>query len=193
MVLVRALEATRYGEWATILAVIELVAMVGNFGLETVAIRLAAQEPEREGAWVGAATSLRVAIALPVLAGFLAVLAVVASDRTMLLAGAGPLARLPDLGALDPADRLPPPRPQPRHRRLHHPNSVLWAGSVIAIAAAGGGIVAFAIAFIAITLVVTIGLAAIALRTIHVQLARGARALAASCSGSGSRSGSPAP
>ena len=61
VVIVRALEPTRYGEWATILAAIELIAMVGNLGLETVAVRLAAQEPEREGAWVGAATSLRLA------------------------------------------------------------------------------------------------------------------------------------
>ena len=87
VVLVRALEATRYGEWATILAVIDLIAMVGNLGLETVAIRLAAQEPEREGAWVGAATSLRLAIALPALAAFAAVLAVLASDEQMLAAG----------------------------------------------------------------------------------------------------------
>ncbi|HEX6152590.1 MAG TPA: oligosaccharide flippase family protein, partial [Solirubrobacterales bacterium] len=87
VVLVRALEATRYGEWATIMAVIDLVAMVGNFGLETVAIRLAAQEPEREGAWVGAATTLRLAIALPALLVFVAVLAVVAADEEMLLAG----------------------------------------------------------------------------------------------------------
>ncbi len=94
VVIVRALEATRYGEWATILAVIDLVAMVGNLGLETVAIRLATQEPEREGAWVGAATSLRMAIAVPMLAVFVAVLALVACDEQMLVAGLRPLAGL---------------------------------------------------------------------------------------------------
>src|SRR6476646_2852151 len=130
VVLVRALEATRYGEWATILAVIDLVAMVGNLGLETVAIRLATQEPEREGAWVGAAASLRMAIAIPMLAVFVAA----------------------SLSTLRIVFRL--------HGRNHVTvafttlNSVLWAGSVIAIAATGGGIVAFALAFVVITFIV---------------------------------------
>jgi O-antigen/teichoic acid export membrane protein len=176
VVIVRALEATRYGQWATVLAVIDLIAMVGNLGLETVAIRLAAQEPEREGAWVGAATSLRLAIALPMLVAFLAVLAVLAADHTMLLAGV-----VLSLGFLTAA--LSTLRIVFRlHVRNHVTvafttlNSVLWAGSVIAIAALGGGMVAFALAFVAVTFVVQIGLAVIALRTIHVRW-RGAREL----------------
>jgi hypothetical protein len=169
VVLVRALEATRYGEWATIMAVIELVAMVGNFGLETVAIRLAAQEPEREGAWVGAATSLRLAISVPALLVFIAVLTVVAADEQMLLAGLvlSLLYLTSVISTLRIIFRL--------HVRNHITvafttlNSVLWAGSVIAVAAAGGGIVAFAVAFIVTTIIVQGGLAVVALRTIHVR------------------------
>jgi O-antigen/teichoic acid export membrane protein len=176
VVLVRALEATRYGEWATIMAVIDLVAMVGNFGLETVAIRLAAQEPEREGAWVGAATSLRLAITLPALLVFVAVLAVVAADDQMLLAGLilSLLYVTSVLSTLRIVFRL--------HVRNHVTvffttlNSVLWAGAVIAIAALDGGIVEFAIAFIVITFIVQGCLAVVALRTIHVRW-RGGREL----------------
>lgn len=176
VVLVRALEATRYGQWATILAAIELIAMIGNLGLETVAIRFAAQEPEREGAWVGAATSLRVAIALPMLVAFLAVLAVVAADRSMLVAGA--ILSLTYLTAALSTLRIVFRLHVRNHVTVFFTtvNSVLWAGSVIAIAAGGGGIVAFALAFIVVTLVVQVGLAVIALRTIHVQW-RGVREL----------------
>jgi O-antigen/teichoic acid export membrane protein len=176
VVIVRALEATRYGEWATILAAIELIAMVGNLGLETVAIRLAAQEPEREGAWVGAATSLRTAISVPMLALFVGVLALIASDTEMVTTGL-----VLSLGFLTTAIstlrivfRL--------HVRNHVTvafttlNSVLWAGAVIAIAASDGSMVAFAVAFMAIALVVQGGQALIALRTIHVHW-RGAREL----------------
>jgi O-antigen/teichoic acid export membrane protein len=176
VVLVRALEATRYGEWATILAVIDLVGMVGNLGLETVAIRLATQEPEREGAWVGAAASLRLAIALPALVVFVAVLALVASDTQMWVTGLvlslGFLVSA--LSTLRIVFRL--------HVRNHVTvffttlNSVLWAGSVVAIAASGGGMVAFAVAFIVITFIVQGSLAVVAVRTINVRW-KGAREL----------------
>lgn len=176
VVLVRALEATRYGEWATIMAIIDLVAMVGNFGLETVAIRLAAQEPEREGAWVGAATTLRMVITLPAMVVFIAVLALAASDDQMLIAGLvlSVLYLTSVLSTLRIVFRL--------HVRNHITvffttlNSVLWAGSVIAIAALDGGIVEFAIAFMVITFIVQSLLAVVALRTIQVRW-RGGREL----------------
>jgi O-antigen/teichoic acid export membrane protein len=176
VVLVRALEATRYGEWATIMAVIDLVAMVGNLGLETVAIRLAAQEPEREGAWVGAATSLRAALTAPMLAAFLAVLALVAADDQMLIAGAilSLIFVTSTIATLRIVFRL--------HVRNHVTvafttlNSVLWAGSVIAIAATDGGLVEFALAFVVINFIVQGALAVAALRTIQVRW-RGGREL----------------
>jgi O-antigen/teichoic acid export membrane protein len=169
VVLVRALEATHYGEWATIMATIDLVGLIGNFGLEQVAIRLATQEPEREGEWVGAAATLRLAVGIPALAAFAAVLAMIAADEEMLITGLilslGFLTST--LSLLRIIFRL--------HVRNHITvafatlNSVLWAGSVIAIAALGGSMVAFAAAFIAITFVVQGGLALVALRVIHVR------------------------
>jgi len=176
VVIVRALEATRYGEWATILAAIELVAMVGNLGLETVAVRMAAQDPEREGAWVGAATTLRLALLAPMLAIFFAALALLASDEQMAIAGLilSAVFVTAAISTLRVVFRL--------HVRNHitvaftTANSVLWAASVVAIAALGGGIVAFAIAFSAIAIVIQGSLALLALRTMHVQF-RGSRAL----------------
>jgi O-antigen/teichoic acid export membrane protein len=176
VVIVRALQADRYGEWATILAVIDLFVMVGNLGLETVAVRLAAQEPEREGAWVGAATSLRLLLAVPMVLAFVVVLAVLAADREMLATGLvlSLLFLTTAISTLRIVFRL--------HVRNHVTvffttvNSVLWAGSVIAIAALDGSMVAFAIAFLAITIVVQGALAVVALRTIQVHW-RGAREL----------------
>jgi O-antigen/teichoic acid export membrane protein len=176
VVIVRALGATRYGEWATILATIELIAMVGNLGLETVAVRLAAQEPDREGDWVGAATSLRFLISIPMFGVFVAILALIASDSEMLVAGLilSGLYLTTAISTLRIVFRL--------HVRNHVTvaftivNSVLWAGSVIAIAALDGGMVAFALAFVAITLLVQAGIAILALRTIHVRW-QGARRL----------------
>lgn len=174
VVIVRALGATRYGEWATILATIELVAAVGNLGLEQVAVRHASQDPEREGAWVGAATSLQLLIAVPVIAAFLAAIALIAADSEMLVAGLvlSALFLTSAIGMLRIVFQL--------HVRNHvavaftTANSVLWAGSVIAIAALGGGLVPFAIAFAATAILIQGTMALVALNTIHVRW-RGAR------------------
>lgn len=176
VVIVRALGATRYGEWATILATIELVALIGNLGLETVAVRFAAQDPEREGAWIGAATSLRLLIMLPILAVFVGVIAVIASDSEMLLAGLilSVLYLTAALSTLRVVFRL--------HVRNHVTvafaivNSVLWAGSVIAIAALDGGLVPFALAFAGIAIVIQVSMALLAIHTISIRW-RGAREL----------------
>jgi O-antigen/teichoic acid export membrane protein len=176
VVIVRALGATRYGEWATILAMIQLVALIGNFGLETVAVRFAAQEPEREGLWVGAATSLRLLICLPVLAVFLGVIALIASDSEMLIAGLvlSVLYLTSALSTLRIVFRL--------HVRNHVTaafsiaNSVIWTGSVIAIAASDGGLVSFAIAFAVTAVLIQGTMAILAVRTISVRW-RGGRSL----------------
>jgi O-antigen/teichoic acid export membrane protein len=175
VVIVRALGATRYGQWATILATIELVAAVGNLGLQQVAVRFATQDPEREGAWVGAATGLQLLIAVPVISVFLAVLALIASDSEMLVAGLvlSVLFLTSALSTLRVVFQL--------HVRNHvvvaftTANSVLWAGSVIAIAALGGGLVPFALAFAGTAILVQGTMALVALRTIAVHW-HGARA-----------------
>lgn len=176
IVIVRALGATRYGQWATVISLIQMVALIGNFGVETVAVRFAAREPEREGSWVGAATSLRLLVSLPVLAAFLGVIALIASDSEMLVAGIvlSVLYLTAALSTLRIVFRL--------HVRNHITtafsiaNSVVWTASVVAIAATGGGLVPFAIAFAGTAILIQSATAIVALRTIPVRW-RGARQL----------------
>ncbi len=176
VVLARALGATRYGEWATLLATIELVAMVGNLGLEPVAVRYATQEPEREGFWVGAATSLQLALTVPVLAVFLIMVTVVADGEQMLIAGLilSILFLTAAISTLRVIFRL--------HVRNHvvvafiTANSIIWTSSVVAIAALGGGLVAFAIAFVVTAILIQGTQALVALHTVQVHW-KGARKL----------------
>lgn len=168
VVIVRALGATNYGQWATVLALIELVGLVGNFGIETVAVRFAAQEPEREGWWVGAATSLRLLVSLPVLVVFVIVVALVAGSHEMLVAGfiLSALYLTSALSTLRIVFRL--------HVRNHVTtafsivNSIIWTTAVIAIAAAGGGLVPFALAFVGTAILIQTATAIAALRTMPV-------------------------
>lgn len=169
VVIVRALGADRYGQWATILATTQLVAMFGNLGLENVAVRFAAQDPEREGAWVAAATGLQVLISVPIMLVFLIVLVLIAADTEMLIAGVV-------LSALNLTAAIATLRVVFRLRVRNHAviafglvNGVLWAAAVIAIAAANGGLIAFAIAFLAIAVVTQGGIALLALRTMPVR------------------------
>lgn len=173
VVIVRALGATRYGEWATVLALIEMVALIGNFGIETVAVRFAAQQPEREGTWIGGATGLRLVISIPVIAAFLGVIALIASDSEMLIAGIilSMLYLTASLSTLRIVFRL--------HVRNHITtafsiaNSIIWASSVVVIAAAGGGLVPFAIAFVGTAIVIQGATAYLAMRTVHVRWRKG--------------------
>ncbi len=176
VVIVRSLGTDRYGQWATIMATIELVALFGNLGLETVAVRFAAQDPEHEGAWVAAATGLRLLISIPILIAFLIVLTVIAGDTEMLIAGVilSVLYFTSTIGTLRVVFRL-----RVRNKAVAAfglLNGVLWAAAVITIAAAGGGLIAYAIAFVAIAIVTQAGLAWMALRVMRVDW-RGSRRL----------------
>lgn len=169
VVIVRALGATRYGEWATVLALIELVALIGNFGIETVAVRFAAQQPEREGRWVGSATSFRLLVSVPVMIVFLALMPIIASDSEMLIAGVvlSLLYLTSALSTLRIVFRL-------RVRNdittaFNIANSIIWTTAVVSIAAVGGGLVPFAIAFAATAIVIQTALAWVAMRTIRVR------------------------
>jgi O-antigen/teichoic acid export membrane protein len=176
VVIVRTLGATRYGEWATILALIELVALIGNFGIESVAVRFAAQQPDREGAWVGAATSLRLLVAVAVMCVFLVVITAIAGNSQMLTAGL-------ILSVLYLTAALSTLRIVFRLRVRNHvtaalsiANSVLWTSAVVLIASLDGGLVPFAVAFVAIAVAIQLGTAVVALRTMPVRW-RGVRAL----------------
>ncbi len=172
----RTLGPTRYGQWSTLLAIIDLVGIVGSLGLENVAVRFATAEPEREDMWIGAVTTLRAALTVPVIVVYVIAVIVISRDQTMLVTGLiMTLLYLTGIwSTLRVAFRL----------RVRNDifaafvlaNSVLWTGAVIVIAAAGGGMVALAIAFVTISVLVQGALGVLAFRAVPVRW-RGARAL----------------
>lgn len=172
----RTLGPTRYGQWSTLLAIIDLVGIVGSLGLENVAVRFATAEPEREDMWIGAVTTLRAALTVPVVLVYLIAVIVISRDQTMLVTGLiMTLLYLTSIwSTLRVAFRL----------RVRNDifaafvlaNSVLWTGAVIAIAAAGGGMVALAVAFVTISILVQGVLGVLAFRAVPIRW-RGARKL----------------
>jgi O-antigen/teichoic acid export membrane protein len=176
VVIVRALGTDRYGQWATILAAMELVALFGNLGLETVGVRFAAQDPEHEGAWVAAAVGLRLLISIPITIAFLVVLVLIAGDSEMLVAGVILSINniITVLGVMRIVFRL-----RVRNHAivvLSLANGILWAAAVIGIALAGGGLVPFAVAFSLIAVITQGGLAWLATREMKIEW-RGSRRL----------------
>jgi O-antigen/teichoic acid export membrane protein len=172
----RTLGPTRYGQWSTLLAIIDLVGVVGSLGLENVAVRFATAEPEREDMWIGAVTTLRAALTVPVIILYVIAVIVISNDQTMLVTGLiMTLLYLTSIwSTLRVAFRL-------RVRNdifaaFMLANSVLWTGAVIVIAAAGGGMVELAIAFVTISVLVQGAVGVLAFRTVSVRW-RGSRAL----------------
>jgi O-antigen/teichoic acid export membrane protein len=174
--LARSLGPTRYGQWSTLLAITDLVGIVGSLGMENVAVRFATAEPEREDLWIGAATTLRAALTVPVIVVYVIAVIVISNDQTMLVTGlVMTLLYVTSIwSTLRVAFRL----------RVRNDifagfvlaNSVLWTGAVVVIAAAGGGMVEFALAFVAISILIQGALGIMAYRAVPVRW-RGARAL----------------
>jgi O-antigen/teichoic acid export membrane protein len=84
---VRTLGNSGYGQWSTLLIVIGLVSYFGAFGMEGVALREAAREPEREHEWIGAVTMLRLLLVVPVMLTSLIAVVLLQESHQMLIAG----------------------------------------------------------------------------------------------------------
>jgi O-antigen/teichoic acid export membrane protein len=147
--LARALGTEGYGQWSTILAIVALCGFFASFGMETVAIREAARDPENVHEWLGAVMLLRLYMLGPVLA--ISVLAVVFLQHSheMLIAGLILVVTMPfnGVGALQLVFQL---RVDNRIPMLVLTlRSVLWALAVALIYWRGGSIVTLAIALTA--------------------------------------------
>jgi O-antigen/teichoic acid export membrane protein len=162
--IVRTLGQEGYGQWSTILVVLMLLGYVANFGLESVATREAAREPEREHEWIGAVMVLRMAILVPLIG--VAVIAILAlqESREMLIAGLILVITMPfsGFGALQLVFQL-------RVRNLVPMlvltlRSVLWAIAVLIIYLEGAGMVALAIGLAVTTAIGTVVQTVLALR-----------------------------
>ena len=172
VLLARTLGDDSFGQWSTALAVVQIGATIGDFGLEQVAVRKAAAERGREHEWIGALLTLRLAIAVPVTLGAALVQLLLADSTAMGAAGlllCGTLLIAPfsvtratfqlrvrnDLSVL-----------------VMTVNSLLWTAAVVAIALGDNGMVAFAAAFLGAALLSTLLEVWLAFRMSRPQLRR---------------------
>ncbi|MCW3033785.1 MAG: hypothetical protein QOK19_39 [Solirubrobacteraceae bacterium] len=161
---VRTLGTSGYGRWSTMFAVIAFVAYFANFGMEGVALREAAREPERENEWIGSVIALRLLALVPVMAACFGALLALPHNGEMLLAGGILLVAMPfgGVGALALLFQL---RVDNRIPMLVLTiRSLLWAAAVVVIHIQKGGMVPLAIAMVATNLVGSIVQTVAALR-----------------------------
>jgi O-antigen/teichoic acid export membrane protein len=161
---VRTLGSAGYGRWSTLFAVTGLVAYFANFGIEGVALREAAREPEAEHEWIGSVVALRLMVLGPVMAAcFGAVLALPHTEQ-MLIAGAILVVAMP-FGGVSALGLLFQLRVDNRIPMLVLTiRSVLWGAAVVVIHIDHGGMVPLAVAMVSTNLVGSLVQALAALR-----------------------------
>lgn len=147
ILIVRTLGVDRNGEWVTLLAATTLVGTLTELGLETVAVRRAAAEPEEAASWIGALLVLKVALAIPAALVVVLITSLIATSPEMRLAGALLSATLlvSSLASLRVVFQLA--MRNDRTIVVMTFNSVIWMVAVAGVTIAGGGLVAFAAAF----------------------------------------------
>jgi O-antigen/teichoic acid export membrane protein len=167
---VRTLGEAGFGEWSTLLVAIQLTAYFTSFGVESVAVRQVAIEPQREADWVGALLMVRMILSLPAGITGLIVVLVAQNSTSMLVAGLILLAQLPfnTVSSLRVVYQSRVRNDLPMYFLTL--NSVLWGAAVVVIYFAGGGLVALAIAMTATGLVTVVWQAVIALRFVKPHL-----------------------
>jgi O-antigen/teichoic acid export membrane protein len=157
----RALGDAGFGQWSTILVVVQLISYFTSFGVESVVIREATAEPAREGEWLGALLILRSLLSLPAVLLGLVVVLLLQESTAMLVAGLVLLAQTPfNVGAsLRVTHQLRVSNWVPM--AILTLNSVLWGAAVIVIYVVGGGLVPLAVTM-TVTSILTATLQAIA-------------------------------
>jgi O-antigen/teichoic acid export membrane protein len=170
ILVVRTLGNSGYGQWMTILTTLQLVGYFTSLGLEQVAVRQAAAEPEHAGDWIGAMLVTRVALTLPVLLAAFGALLLIQESHAMLVAGVILLIEFPfGVGSsLAVVHQLRVRNTWPMI--ILTVNSVLWGLSVLVIYLAGGGLVAMAVAMTAVTCVTATMQAVAALQLMRFRL-----------------------
>lgn len=168
--LARTLGDAGFGQWMTILTMLQLLSFFTSLGMDAVAVREAAANPEQTGTWVGALVLTRLALTLPSMAVALVALLYVQEDATMLIAGVVLLLQFPFSTAtslqivyqLQMRNTLP--------MILLTINSVAWGVCVLVIDLRGGGLIALAVALTIITAVTASLQAAASLRLLGARL-----------------------
>lgn len=142
----RALGKEGYGQWSTMFVTLSLVSFFANLGIETIALREAARQPEKEREWIGSAVLLRLISIGPVALASCGAILLLQQNHTMLLAGLILVVAMPLSGVralqlvfeLQVNNRVP--------MLILSLRSVLWGGGVVVVYLTGAGMVALAIA-----------------------------------------------
>ena len=143
---VRALGSVGYGQWSTLFIVLSTVGYFANFGMESVALREAARDPEHEHEWIGAVTMLRLLVLGPVIGLSILAIFLLQQSHQMLVAGLVLIVTMPfsGVGALQMIFQLRVNNLVPM--LVLTLRSVLWAIAVVIIYVRKDGMVALAIA-----------------------------------------------
>jgi O-antigen/teichoic acid export membrane protein len=172
LIIVRLLGDAKFGQWSTILAVVQIAAYVADFGLEQVVVRQAATDPDDEAKWLGALVVLRVALGVPVFLAALVLLAIIATNDAMLVASMIVIAM-----SIVTAPMFLRPIFQLRTRNdvpvfAMTVQSVLWTAGAAALLAAGtgAGLEAVAALFAATTTIGALVVMIAGLRVLRPQL-----------------------
>ncbi len=153
--LVRTLGKAHYGEWSTTFVVIGLIAFFSTFGIEEIAVREAARDPDREFEWLGSVMMVRLIAIGPITLAALAAVVILHQSQEMLIAGvilvlAMPFGGLSAIGLmfkLRVDNRIP--------MVVLTLRSVLWGAAVLIIYLKHGGMIALAIAMVTTNLIGT--------------------------------------
>ena len=167
--LARTLGNSGFGVWSTLLAISSLLGVIGNMGIEQVALRCAAAEPEREPQWLGALLVIRLLLSLLALALCIGTVVLIAPSHEALIAGIVMMLCLLTgaVSSLRVAFQL-------RVRNSYSiaamtVQSVLWGAVVVWGYETGAGIVALAIGFTVTTSFASLLQGALALRMTRVR------------------------
>jgi O-antigen/teichoic acid export membrane protein len=159
IVTVRTLGVQGNGQWATLLAGVAIVGNIGQFGMESVAVRKAAADPAETANWLGALLVMRIVFSVPAFA--LALLLAILEFHTSEIRIAGLLVAATLLAGA-PACLLVAFQLQTRNDRsivVMTVQSLIWAAAVGFVAVEHGRLIAFAAALL-LTTVLTGALAA---------------------------------
>lgn len=162
--LARTLGTVGYGQWSTDLVVLSLVGYFASFGMETVALREAARDPESEHEWLGAVMLLRFCMLGPVVVLSALAILLLHDSQQMLIAGLILVITMPfnGVGALQLIFQLRVNNLVPM--LVLTLRSVLWAVAVGVIYWRGGSMITLAIALTATNAVGSVVQAVTALR-----------------------------
>ena len=153
--LVRTLGQRDYGQWSTTFVVVGLIAFFSTFGVEEIAVREAAREPEHEFDWLGSVMMVRLLALVPVTICALIAVVLLHESQEMLVAGVILVLAMP-FGGISAIALMFKLRVDNRVPMIVLTlRSLLWGGAVLIVYLKHGGMVALAIALVSTNLIGT--------------------------------------